>query len=247
MTAPVAVLLAAGKGTRMKSDRPKVLHEAGGRSLIEHVLAAVRAAGVGRIVVVVGYRAADVRAALAGQPDVEFALQAEQLGTGHAVMMCAEALQNHDGPVFVLAGDTPLVRPESLRALLDDQRRAGAACVIGTAETDANEGLGRIVRDAAGNFERIVEHRDATPEQRAIRETNTGCYVFDCAALLAALAQLRPDNAQAEYYLTDCPALLKAEGRPVLASRRLSIEEALGVNTPEQLAEAERALAESTG
>lgn len=244
MTAPVAVLLAAGKGTRMKSDRPKVLHEAGGRTLIEHVLAAVRAAGVKRVIVVVGYRADEVRAALAGQPGVEFALQSEQLGTGHAVMMCADALTGHVGPVFVLAGDTPLVRPESLVALLDDQWKANAACVIGTAETDANEGLGRIVRDAAGNFERIVEHRDATPEERAIRETNTGCYVFDGPALLAALAQLRPDNAQAEYYLTDCPALLKAQGRPVIASCRLTIEEALGVNTPEQLAEADRALAD---
>lgn len=226
----------------MKSDRPKVLHRAGGKTLIAHVVDAVRAAGVKRIIVVVGHRADEVRAELAGEPGIEFALQSEQLGTGHAVMMCADALADHDGPVFVLAGDTPLVRPETLRALLDDLRRTGAACVIGTAETDANEGLGRIVRNAAGEFVNIVEHRDATPEQREIREVNTGCYVFDCRALLDALARLRPDNAQAEYYLTDCPGLLKSEGRTVIASRRLDIAEAMGVNTPEQLAEVERAL-----
>ncbi|MEX1095972.1 MAG: NTP transferase domain-containing protein [Planctomycetales bacterium] len=242
MTEPVAVVLAAGKGTRMKSDRPKVLHAACGRSLVAHVLDAARAAGARRTIVVVGYRADEVRAALAGEPGIEFAVQSEQSGTGHAVMMCAEALAGHAGPVLVLAGDTPLVRAETLAALLADQRESGAACVIGTARTAANEGLGRIVRDGAGEFVKIVEQRDATPQERAIQEVNTGCYVFDGPALLEALGRLRPDNAQAEYYLTDCPALLKAQGRTVVASCRLDIAEALGVNTPEQLAEVERAL-----
>jgi bifunctional UDP-N-acetylglucosamine pyrophosphorylase / glucosamine-1-phosphate N-acetyltransferase len=242
MPAPLAILLAAGKSTRMKSALPKVLHEVCGRPMIEYVLDAARTAGVGRIVVVIGHEADRVRAALAAYPDLEFALQTDQKGTGHAVMMCRDFLARHAGPVLVLAGDTPLVREESLRALLDEQCTHAAACVIGTAETDANQGLGRIVRDADRNFLKIVEQRDATPEQAAICEINTGCYAFDGPSLLDALDRIQPANAQSEYYLTDCPALLKADGRTVLASRRFDIIEALGVNTRAQLAEVERAL-----
>jgi bifunctional UDP-N-acetylglucosamine pyrophosphorylase/glucosamine-1-phosphate N-acetyltransferase len=226
----------------MKSDLPKVLHPVGGRPMIEHVLDAARAAGVGRIIVVVGHQAERVREALAPHRDVEFALQLEQKGTGHAVLMCADALARHDGPVLILAGDTPLLRGESLKALLDEQQSQRAACVIGTAVTDANEGLGRIVRDAAGEFVKIVEQKDATPAEAAIREINTGCYVFDCRLLFSALARVRTDNRQGEYYLTDCPAILMADGLRVIAAPRLDILEAKGVNTPEQLADVERAL-----
>ncbi|HUG90260.1 MAG TPA: NTP transferase domain-containing protein, partial [Planctomycetaceae bacterium] len=197
---PLAIVLAAGKSTRMKSALPKVLHEVCGRPMIEYVLDAARDAGATRIVVVVGHEADRVRAALASQGDVEFALQAEQQGTGHAVMMCREALSRQDGAVLVLSGDTPLLRAESLRGLLDEQQRHAAACIIGTAETDANQGLGRIVRDAGGAFARIVEQRAATPEQAAVREINTGCYAFDARDLLEALDRIRPENSQAEYY-----------------------------------------------
>ena len=237
---PVAIVLAAGKGTRMASDLPKVLHSICGRPMIEYVLDAVRAAGVGRIVVVVGFKAEQVEQALAAHRDVEPVLQREQHGTGHAVMMAEENLRNHDGPVLVVAGDTPLLEGRSLAALLQEQRAEQAACVIGTAETDANQGLGRIVRDEKRAFLRIVEERDATPEEAAIREINTGCYVFDCNALFHALKMIRPDNQQGELYLTDCPAVLKDEGRRVIASCRLTIQEAMGVNTPGQLAEVER-------
>ena len=239
---PVAVILAAGKSTRMKSAVPKVLHDVCGRPMIEYVLESARNAGACRIVVVVGYQADQVRDALSEHPDVEFALQAEQHGTGHAVMVCEEQLKRHDGPVLILAGDTPLLRAESLSALLQEQREHDAVCVIGTAETDANEGLGRIVRDSDGEFLQIVEQRDTTPEQAAIREINAGCYAFDCRSLLGALGRIRPENDQGEYYLTDCPAVLKADGKRVVASRRLDIVEAMGVNTRVQLAEVERTM-----
>jgi bifunctional UDP-N-acetylglucosamine pyrophosphorylase/glucosamine-1-phosphate N-acetyltransferase len=242
VTQAVAIVLAAGQGTRMNSDLPKVVHKVCGRSMVEHVLVAVRQAGVKKTVVVVGHKADIVKQTLAGIDDVEFALQDQQLGTGHAVMMCEEALRDHDGPVLVLAGDTPLLKAESLGRLLEEQQGEGVACVIGTAETDANEGLGRIVRDAGGEFVAIVEHKDATPEQRSIREINTGCFAFDCRALFDALSRIEPRNKQGEFYLTDCPSIMKADGRRVIASCSLDINEAMGVNTPEQLAAVEEKL-----
>jgi bifunctional UDP-N-acetylglucosamine pyrophosphorylase/glucosamine-1-phosphate N-acetyltransferase len=237
-----AIILAAGKGTRMKSDLPKVAHTVCGRPMIEYVLESARAAGARRLLVVVGFRADVLRELLVGQPHIEFAMQEQQLGTGHAVMMCREQLLSHRGPVLVLAGDTPLLRPGSLQALLHEQQTHNAAAVIGTAVTENNAGLGRIVRNSDGAFERIVEERDATPEQKAITEINTGCYAFDAPALLSALDRLRPENDQAEYYLTDCPGILKADGRTVLAKAVFTIEEAMGVNTPQQLAEVEAVL-----
>ena len=240
------MVLAAGKSTRMKSALPKVLHEVCGRPMIEYVLDAARAAGVSRIVAVVGHRADLVREQLSQHKDVEFALQSEQQGTGHAVMMCRDQLASHRGSVLVLAGDTPLLKSESLTALLKTQIDTLAAAVIGTTETEANHGLGRIVRDAAGQFERIVEERDATDEQRLIREINTGCYAFDSQSLLGALDRIRPDNNQAEYYLTDCPLVLKLDGRIVSAANVFHIDEAMGVNTRGQLADVTRAIQQAT-
>jgi len=239
---PVAVILAAGKSTRMKSALPKVLHEVCGRPMIEYVLDAAREAGVSRQVVIVGHGAEKVKEALAAHRDVEFALQAEQKGTGHAVMMCRDNLTDHNGPVLVLTGDAPLMRSESFRALLDEFTSQKAACVIGTAETEFNHGLGRIVRDAGGEFLKIVEQKDATPAELAIREINVGCYVFDCRSLFDALDQIQPNNQQKEYYLTDCAAILKTSGKRVAASRKLDIVEALGVNTRSELAKVHRAL-----
>ena len=242
MKSPVAIVLAAGKGTRMKSDLPKVLHEVCGKSMVEHVFEAVRAVGVTRIVAVIGHQADLVRERLAAHKDVVFALQAEQKGTGHAVKMAAEALADHDGPVLVLAGDTPLLRASSLVGLLNELQSRSAVAVIGTAITENNQGLGRVVRDANGGFERIVEEKDATAEQKLIREINTGCYAFDCKSLFEALKELQPLNSQGEYYLTDCPAILKAKGRTVAAAATFDIHEAMGVNTREQLAEVEAVL-----
>lgn len=242
MAAPVAVVLAAGKSTRMKSTLPKVLHEVCGRPMIEYVLDAAREAGVERIVAVVGHGADQVKAALAKDLDVEYALQSEQKGTGHAVMMCREQLAGFDGPVLVLTGDAPLMRSASFTSLLEDYSKNSAGCVIGTAITENNFGLGRIVRDSANNFLRIVEQKDATPEEAKITEINVGCYVFNSRALFSALDQIRPNNAQGEYYLTDCCQLILQAGHPVIAAPRLNIVEALGVNTRAQLVDVQRAI-----
>lgn len=242
MTAPVAIVLAAGKGTRMKSNLPKVLHEVCGKSMVEHVFDAVRGAGVQRIICVIGHEAELMRERLSAHGDVDFALQAEQNGTGHAVQMAADQLAGHDGPVLVLAGDTPLLRSESLQALLNELTSNNAVAVVGTAITEANQGLGRVVRDADDQFVGIVEEKDATPEQKAIQEINTGCYAFDCQSLFEALEEVKPLNNQGEYYLTDCPAILRGKGRTVLAAAKLDIHEAMGVNTKEQLADVEQVL-----
>lgn len=242
MSGSMAIILAAGKSTRMKSALPKVLHNVCGRPMIEYVLDAARSAGVTRIVAIIGHRADLVQAELARHADVEFALQTEQKGTGHAVMMCQEQLRSYHGPVLVLAGDTPLLKRESLTKLLQTQQEQQAACVIGTATTDANFGLGRIIRGASGNFEKIVEEKDATVDEKRVREINTGCYAFDSQGLLGSLDQIRPNNSQAEYYLTDCPRVLKQEGRVVVALEAFDMVEALGVNTREQLAQVTRTL-----
>ena len=166
MTAPVAVILAAGKSTRMKSETPKVLHPVCGRPMIDYVLDAARSAGVEKLVVIVGHRADMVQNRLSHYKDVVFAEQVEQNGTGHAVMMAASELEGHGGSVLILAGDTPLLQGASLKALLDNQAAHGAACVIGTAVTGNNDGLGRVVRNANGDFVCIVEQKDATDEPR---------------------------------------------------------------------------------
>ena len=152
-------------------------------------------------------------------------------------MMAEAELQGHDGSVLILAGDTPLLQGASLKALLDAQSRQNAACVIGTADTQNNEGLGRVVRNADGEFDCIVEHKDATEDQRKITEINTGCYAFSGPLLLSSLQKLKPNNVQAEYYLTDCPRILMDDGHNVAASCSLTIQEAIGVNNRIQLAE----------
>lgn len=242
MADPMAIILAAGKSTRMKSALPKVLHQVCGRPMIDYVLDSARAAGVKRIVAIVGHRADLVTAALSKHADVETALQAEQKGTGHAIMMCEAQLKSHDGPVLVLAGDTPLLKPQSLAQLLQKLQEHDASCVIGTAVTDSNFGLGRIIRNPQAGFEKIVEEKDATAEEKRVKEINTGCYAFDSRALLSSLDQIRPNNSQSEYYLTDCPRVLKDAGRTVMALNSFDMVEALGVNTREQLAEVTRSL-----
>lgn len=237
MSSAMAVILAAGKSTRMKSALPKVLHPVCGRPMIDYVLDSARQAGVNRLVAVVGHQSELVQQALSRHADVRFALQSEQLGTGHAVMMCRRYLEEHHGPVLILAGDTPLLRRESLVSLLDLQRERQAACVIGTAVTKSNQGLGRIVRDHDHQFVKVVEDKEATPAEKAITEINTGCYAFDAQQLLSALDKLRPENSQREYYLTDCPRLMLEAGQPVAALNCFEQIEALGVNTRVQLAE----------
>jgi bifunctional UDP-N-acetylglucosamine pyrophosphorylase/glucosamine-1-phosphate N-acetyltransferase/UDP-N-acetylglucosamine pyrophosphorylase len=232
----MAIILAAGQGKRMASDLPKVLVPVCGRPMIRYVIDAVRAAGVSRVVVVVGYRSELVRQELAAERGVQFAEQTEQLGTGHAVMMCHEHLARHDGPALILAGDSPMVQVASLRALLGKFQDNRPACMLGTGRKSNPTGLGRVVRDDDGQFLGIVEEKDATPEQRTITEVNLSTYVFRPDALLAALQQLTADNAQGEYYLTDCPSVLMAAGQRVEAHCLLQPCEALSINTPGELA-----------
>ena len=230
-----AIILAAGKGTRMKSDLPKVLFEACGRPMISYVVDALERAGIERIVVVVGYRAELVREALADRGNVIFAEQTEQRGTGHAVMMCREAIQQQSGPILIVTGDSPLIQQASIEKLLADFAASPPACLLGTLHKADPRGLGRIVRDATGAFAGIVEEKDATAAQRAITEVNMSTYVFDTVELLGALDQLTDDNRQGEYYLTDCPGILKREGKDVRALAVLQPCESLSVNTLEDL------------
>ena len=235
---PVAIILAAGHGKRMRSERAKVLHEVCGRPMIRYVVEAARGAGARTIVVVVGYGAEQVRAALAGEPDVHFATQQQQLGTGDAVRACRELLDGYAGPALVVVGDEPLIRPEPLADLLARREADDAACLLGTAIVDNPTGFGRILRDGAGRFLRIVEERDCSPEERAIREVNPSCYAFTLPGLWDALDKLETTNAQGEYYLTDAPTLLAEMGRKVTALACLEPDDILGVNTREHLAQA---------
>jgi len=242
MDAPIAIVMAAGKGTRMKSELPKVLCEANGRPLIAYVLDALRAAGVAKIVAVVGYKAELVEKELAGDNSIQFALQSEQLGTGHAVMMCREQLADHNGPVVVVAGDSPMMQASSIKALIDDFQSTNPACILGTLIHENPEGLGRIVRDADKKFTEIVEHKDATDEQRKIAEVNMSTYVFDCQKMLGALDSLTDDNKQKEYYITDLPKIMMGNNEDVRALPVLKPIEALSVNTVEHLADVEKAI-----
>lgn len=238
----VAVVLAAGKGTRMKSDLPKVLVPAAGRPMIDYVLDTLEACRMGRVIIVVGYRAEDVKAALSRRKNLQFVVQSPQQGTGHALMVCREALAAFDGPVVILTGDSPLIRAASIASLLDEFQRCRPACLLGTAHKPNAQGLGRIVRDKNGEFLRIVEDKDASPEEKAITEVNLSCYVFHCRDLFWSLDGVSNNNAQGEYYLTDCPGILLAAGKSVLAMPVLSAEESLSVNTPEELAAVEEVL-----
>ncbi len=235
---PVAIILAAGHGKRMKSDRAKVLHEVCGRPMIRYVVEAARGAGARSIIVVVGFAADQVREALSNEPDLHFVTQERQLGTGDAVRVCRPLLEGYTGPALVLVGDEPLLRPGPLADLLYRQAEDQAACLMGTAVVPDPTGFGRILRDSAGRFLRIVEQRDCTPEEAAIREINPSCYVFELPVLWEALEGLDTGNAQGEYYLTDAPTLLASMGRKVAALTVLDPDDVLGVNAREHLAEA---------
>lgn len=236
MTDALAIVMAAGKGTRMESDLPKVLVPACGRPMIEYVLDTLESAGVARSVVVVGYRADLVRSALAHRMNLAFADQVEQHGTGHAVMMCRDEIARHDGPVLVVTGDSPMIQVESVAALLQLYEREQPACILGSLHSDDPHGLGRIVRDDQGDFVGIVEEKDATPQQRQLTEVNMSTYVFDAKELLPTLDALTNDNQQGEYYITDCPGILRQQGKDVRALPVLKACESLSVNNMAQLA-----------
>jgi bifunctional UDP-N-acetylglucosamine pyrophosphorylase/glucosamine-1-phosphate N-acetyltransferase len=234
-----ALVLAAGQGTRMNSDLPKVLHPIAGMPLLGHVLAALAELRVARILVVVGYQRDRVRAAF-GDAEVEWVVQAEQRGTGHAVLCAAPALEDFAGTLLVVCGDTPLLRAATLNDLLAQHAASGAAVTVLSTRVPDPTGYGRMVRDADGGIAAIVEERDATPEQRRLDEINSGIYAFDYPRLAAVLAQLSAHNAQGEYYLTDTVRLLQRAGHHAGVVCAPEYRELLGINTVAQLQEAER-------
>lgn len=239
---PVAVVLAAGKGTRMRSDLPKVVHPVASRPMVAWVVDACRDAGFTRVVLVVGHKQEVVREVFEGQGDIVYSEQLEQHGTGHAVQCALDHLRRVDGEVVVLAGDGPLVRASTLAKVLKKHRESKAAATIATSVVEDPSGYGRIVRDASGRFAAIVEDKDATDAQRAIREINPSIYCFDAHLLVASLPRLRNDNAKGEYYLTDIPGMLRDEGRVVEVVDAMPPEDVLSINTPEQLAEVDTIL-----
>ncbi|HEV2057671.1 MAG TPA: bifunctional UDP-N-acetylglucosamine diphosphorylase/glucosamine-1-phosphate N-acetyltransferase GlmU [Methylomirabilota bacterium] len=230
-----AVILAAGESQRMRGSRPKALHLLGGRRLIDYPVRVARALGA-RIVLVVGRGADDVRAAVGEAPDLAYVEQKERLGTAHALLQARGACGDGAGAVLVLPGDQPLMSEALLRALVDHHRSKAAAATLLTAEAEDPAGYGRVIREG-GRPVAIIEHRDATPAQRAIREIGTSTYCFDARRLWPALDRVTPQNDQGEHYLTDVVSILAASGAPVEALAAPHPEECMGINDRKQLAE----------
>jgi bifunctional UDP-N-acetylglucosamine pyrophosphorylase/glucosamine-1-phosphate N-acetyltransferase len=237
-----AIILAAGKSTRMKSRRPKVLHEVCGRPMLDHVMRACYAAGCHRVIVVVGHGKEEVVSTFADDERITWVEQVEQLGTGHAAQMCVAELkkiggESHRGDVFILAGDGPLIRGDVLKTLLQAHHDEHAAASMATAILDDPTGYGRVIRDAEGNFVEIVEQLDATPEQREIKEVFPSYYCVRIEDLLLALSKLTNSNKKGEYYLTDIFGILQKAGRPIAAVQAVAADDVIGVNTRQHLAD----------
>ncbi len=244
-----AIILAAGKGTRMKSDKPKVVHEVLGKPMVYYSIEAAKNAGCEKVCVIVGYKSEEVERSIEStyeglglsdvmKDTVSYALQKEQLGTGHAVK-CASDFIGNEGDVVVLCGDTPLVTAHTLERAIRRHKEAGNGVTVISAMLDDPFGYGRIIRGEHG-LDKIVEQKDATEAEQAVCEVNSGMYIFKCDALLSALSQITNDNAQGEYYLPDAIGIIKAMGLPVDAVPMDDADQIRGVNTLEQLAEAEK-------
>lgn len=237
-----AVVLAAGKGTRLQEEGitlPKVMRLAAGRPLLDYVLDALSFLPEEDVVLVVGYRREDVERAY---PQYTAAVQAQQLGTGHAVQCAASALEGFEGSVLVCCGDMPLMKKETYESLCRTHDTQGNTCTILSGVSQEQLPYGRIIRDGEGVFARIVEDKDCTPEEKEVRELNAGVYLFRAPELFEALSHLRCDNAQGEYYLTDVPGWMLTHGGKVGVCPTCTPEEMLGVNTPAQLKLVEKAI-----
>jgi bifunctional UDP-N-acetylglucosamine pyrophosphorylase/glucosamine-1-phosphate N-acetyltransferase len=236
-----AVVLAAGKGTRMKSDKAKVLHEVFGRAMVGHVIEAVRKAGIFDVIVVVGHQQQEVMDCLLSF-EVRFAVQEEQLGTGHAVMCAASLVNEKHRHIFILCGDTPLISPATLKNMERHHLSAGSVLTVMTTSLTDPANYGRIITDQAGGIVRIVEEKDASESERRVNEINAGIYLADREFLFTALQQVGSDNSQGEVYLTDIVAVARRDGEKVERFSCLDASEVLGVNSRVELAQAERRL-----
>jgi bifunctional UDP-N-acetylglucosamine pyrophosphorylase/glucosamine-1-phosphate N-acetyltransferase len=232
-----AIILAAGQGTRMKSKLYKVLHPVGGKPMVQHVIDQVKSLNIKEIVTIVGHGAEKVKTQLGD--DSQYALQAEQLGTAHAVLQSEGMLAGKEGVTIVVCGDTPLIKAETMEALFKHHEETNAKATILTARAEDPTGYGRIIRNASGLVEKIVEHKDATEQERSINEINTGTYCFDNRLLFEAIHSVSNDNVQGEYYLPDVIEIMKSKGEIVSAYVTESFAETLGVNDRVALAEAE--------
>ncbi len=234
-----AIVLAAGMGKRMKSDLPKVLHELNGKPLVGWVADTLTGLDINRVVVVVGYKKEMVVDFLKDY-DFKFVEQAEQLGTGHAVMMAEKELEDFQGEVIVLAGDVPMIRKETIQRLFDEHRNRGAVATVLTSEPPDPTGYGRVIRNSRGLVEKIVEHKDASEEELKAGEINTGTFVFNKKDLFEGLKKIDNKNVQGEYYLTDLMEIFLKEGKITAAYMTDDYREALGINSSEQLKEVAR-------
>lgn len=234
-----ALILAAGEGTRMNSSIAKVLHTLCGKSMILHVVDTVRTISPRRIIVVVGHQAEAVKKELDGER-LEFVIQSERLGTAHAAMMAESVLDGFTGTLLVLNGDTPLLTTATLQGLVAFHRERKAAATVLSAELDDPTGYGRVIRDSDGELLRIVEHKDATAEERDVHEINSGIFCFECDDLFAALRKVGRGNVQDEYYITDVIEILRRAGKPTAVYRCDNKDRVIGINDLDQLRAAER-------
>ncbi len=230
----VGVILAAGEGTRMKSLTPKVLQNVSGRPMLDYVIQAVKGAEVKKILVVVGFKG-DMIKDIFKDSMIGFVTQEKRLGTAHAVLQTAPYLNNFSGNCLILCGDTPLITSQTLRNLIEIHERESAGLTLLSANLENPSGYGRILRDNENKVAGIIEEKDATDEQRCIKEINTGIYCFKCNVMFELLARIGRDNAQGEYYLTDCVSLAKEAGIKISNFLLTDSREILGVNRREEL------------
>ena len=230
------IILAAGKGTRMKSDLPKVLHKINDKELVKFVIDQATETGSDETYVVVGYKRELVENAVANYTDnLYFVEQKEQLGTGHAVMMAEEALKNKTGNILILCGDVPLLKSETLKRFLKHHKNSKATATVLTTEFENPFGYGRIITDNSGDISKIVEEKDANEEEKKVKEINSGVYLIDAELMFSSLKQITSNNAQNEYYLTDVMSILKKQNKKISTFKIEDNNEILGINTLEQL------------
>lgn len=242
-----AIILAAGKGTRMNSDLPKVAHEVAGKPIVWWVVEAARKAGADPIVLVIGHGGDAVRDIFRDDDDIRYVTQDQQLGTGHATLCAEPALKRFQGDVVVLAGDGPLIRAETIDIMRRRHADSHAAATLATSIIDDPTGYGRVIRDSQNRFAEIVEHKNASDEQRRVREIYPSYACFDAAQLFTMLHQLKPNETSGEYYVTDIPAMLRERGATVELVDAVPPEDVLSINTPQQLAEVDAILRNRIG